>query len=99
MNKKILWKVHLPNLMKELIDHTNINVLTKPMVITCRIIDEIATRAAELNDPELNALMCRLTLYEIADPQSEAYDLKAVKSIYAAANVQKRRQTKCQKKS
>ena len=82
---RLHWKVHLPNLMQELINNTRIGVLSKPMVITCRILDKVATRAAELNDPELNALMCRLTLYEIADPASKDYDPEAVEAIKAAA--------------
>ncbi len=35
---------------------------------------QVATRASQLNDRELNKLMMRLTLYEIADPESREYD-------------------------
>jgi hypothetical protein len=41
----------------------------------------VGERASELNDPQLNALMCRLTIYEIADPESKNYKPRVVKKI------------------
>lgn len=40
-----------------------------PMQIFQNLLLEVATRASELDDPEMNALMMRLTLYDVADPQ------------------------------
>ena len=38
-------------------------------------------RAAIINDSVLNKLMVRLTLYTIADPESEDYNKEQVKKI------------------
>jgi hypothetical protein len=38
---------------------------------------EVAACAAELNDPYLDALMCRLQLYLQSDPENKEYDPKA----------------------
>jgi len=46
---------------------------------------EVAERASQINDPQLNALMCRLALYEVADPFSKSYDKKVVERIYRAS--------------
>lgn len=44
---------------------------------------EVANRASQLNDPILNALMVKLTLYDLADPDSEHHDPDLVKRIMA----------------
>jgi len=46
------------------------------------ILQEVAARSLELNDPLLTALMCRLALYEQADPYSKEYaGGKAISSV------------------
>lgn len=45
-----------------------------PINILRSILNDIALRASELNDKELNKLMMRLALYEVADPYSDKYD-------------------------
>ena len=46
----------------------------------------MSQRASELNDPILNNLMCKLTLYSIADPDSSDYNLEKVREIENANN-------------
>lgn len=68
------WKVHTPNLLGEVFNNDHVAILQKPMTIFALLLDAVAKRASELNDPELNALMMRLTLYSVADPASPDYD-------------------------
>ena len=39
-----------------------------------KLLAKVGERAAELNDPQMNNLMCRLTIYTCADPESKDYD-------------------------
>jgi hypothetical protein len=68
------FKVHTPNLLKEIMKNQTCAVLRIPLVVFKGILEEVATRASQLNDVEMNKLMMRLTLYEIADPESKEYD-------------------------
>lgn len=79
------WKCHTPNLLKEIAKHSEQPILSVPLNIFGRLLAEVGERAAELNDPRLNALMCRLTIYEIADPENPNHDPKKVKDILATA--------------
>lgn len=67
------WKVHTPNLLKEVLANPSTGILSAPLKIFGDILFEVAERASEINDPELNLLMCRLALYEVADPNSKNY--------------------------
>lgn len=72
--KTLQWRVNTPQLLKEIIGNNETAILSKPISIFGRILAEVGERAAELNDPKLNALMCRLAIYDVADPYSENYD-------------------------
>lgn len=52
-----------------------------PLNIFGKLLALVGERAIELNDPKLNALMCRLTIYTIADPESQDYDPETVRKI------------------
>lgn len=62
------WKVHTPNLLQEVLNNQGAGVLRQPMTILSRLLAQVAERASEINDPALNMLMLRLTLYDAADP-------------------------------
>lgn len=87
MSEKLQWKCHTPNLLKEiaLINTKGLGTMYHPINIFREILVQLADRCAELNDPELNALMCRLTLYDIADPESKDYNSKQVSEILKLA--------------
>jgi hypothetical protein len=69
------WRVHTPNLLREIISgHTGGWIFNQPLRILGDLLHSVGTRAAEINDPELNALMARLTIYSVADPTSPDYD-------------------------
>lgn len=73
------WKVHTPNLMREVLQNPGTGMLTQPINILARLLGQVAERAIELNDPELNQLMLRLALYEQGDPTSPAYQPNLIK--------------------
>lgn len=75
------WRCHTPELLKEIADNSNQPILVKPIEIFRSLLEKVAERASQLNDPGLNKLMCRLTLYAIADPQDPDYDEEAVNKI------------------
>lgn len=68
------WKVNTPQLLREILVNNQTQILDRPLQIFAGILGQVASRASELNDPELNALMCRLALYEISDPYSKEFD-------------------------
>ncbi len=80
----LVWRVHTPNLIKEIIEGTNskdAEAITIPVRIMNELLVKVGERASKIDDPELNALMCRLTIYAIADPQDKNYNPKLVKKI------------------
>jgi hypothetical protein len=70
------WKVNTPALIQEISANggPGVAVMRKPLQIFASILGEVAERCLEINDPKLNALMCRLALYEQADPYSKDYN-------------------------
>jgi hypothetical protein len=79
---KIGWKVHTPSLLREVLNNRGSEILSQPLNIFGRLLAQVAKRASELDDPELNILMMRLTLYEQADPEKS--DSKEISRAYAA---------------
>lgn len=77
----LMWRVNTPQLLKEILENNETKILSKPLQIFANILFEVGERAAELNDDKLNALMCRLAIYEISDPYNEAYDSEIVNEI------------------
>lgn len=76
------WKCHFPRLMKEIMDcNPTAGVLYVPVNLMMGMISRVASRAAKLNDPIMNDLMCKLTLYESADPSSKEYDPEMMKIV------------------
>lgn len=69
-----LWRVNTPQLLREVLQNNETSILSKPLNIFGKILAEVGERASELNDPKLNALMCRLAIYEVADPYHKNYD-------------------------
>lgn len=69
-----MWRVNTPGLLKEIMGNNETKALRIPIASLGHILYEVGARASELNDPRLNALMCRLAIYEIADPYSGNYD-------------------------
>ena len=68
------WKVHFPQLIKEVLSNKEMQVMSIPLTILSGLISEVAARASEINDDKLNSLMCRLALYSVSDPYDDDYD-------------------------
>jgi hypothetical protein len=83
------WKVHTPNLLKEILNNPGTGILTQPISIFGKLLAEVGERAAEINDPRLNALMIRLTIYSASDPNSPDYDAALCKKAIEAARENK----------
>jgi hypothetical protein len=75
------WRVHTARIFKEVLENPTCQVLRQPLLIMDDLMRRVASRAAELNDHELNQLMLQLTLYAIADPYSPDFDPKRVQDI------------------
>lgn len=79
------WTVHLPNLLREAVEgNPSGSALAIPMTITGHLLAELAQVALEIDDPRLHRMMLRLTLYDQADPQSEAYNPGALAAVERA---------------
>ena len=70
----ILWKVNTGQLFQEIIADEQNAIFKNQLNILRRILIEVGQRSADLNDDKLNALMCRLAIYEIADPYSGKFN-------------------------
>ncbi len=80
------WRIHTANLLSEIANNDDCWVLRQPLRIFGRTLAEVGERAAELNDPKLNALMCRLTIYTCADPKSPDYDPELTARVLSEEN-------------
>jgi len=71
----MLWRVNTAQLLKEVINgNPTAWGLQKPLQILGIMLSELGEIASEINDPKLNAMMCRLAIYECADQYSENFD-------------------------
>jgi hypothetical protein len=68
------WRVCTPALLEEILNNKGCQILARPLQIFGHILAEVGERAAEINDPKLNALMCRLSIYAISNPYDPEYD-------------------------
>ena len=76
------WKVNTPGLLKEIVQYSKEGAALRiPIQVFGDILFEVGQRAAELNDDQMNALMCRLAIYEIADPYNPNQDKELTAKI------------------
>lgn len=75
------FSVHTPNLLNEILQNNTTGIFKIPLVSLSNLLERVSQRASELNDPVLNNLMCKLTLYSIADPQCDDYNLEKIREI------------------
>ena len=86
------WQSHVRGLFDEIRQNPQCAIMDKPLRITYGILQQVAQRALELDDPKLNILMCRLAMYSFSDPYDKDYNgkvLAAVKSGKSLAKIQK----------
>jgi len=71
----LLWKVQTAALLKEAVENTPDGWALKiPFEIMMNILAQVAKRAIELDDEELNKLMLRLGLYSISNPEDPEWN-------------------------
>ena len=81
------WKVHTPNLIAEMVEGSGAGTATRiPAMVLMRLLAQVGEEAIRINDPKLNELMCRLTIYSMADPESPDYDPKALQEVKRLAH-------------
>ena len=85
--KHTVFTLHTTNLLDDIIPNAapdGINNGGFNFGLNCLkgYLELIAERAIELEDDELNALMCRMTLYSCADESSPDYNPEGVKELY-----------------
>lgn len=69
------WKVNCGGLLSEIAKYSRDRQgLMMPVTILGRILHEVGQRAAELNDPIMNGLMCRLAIYGESDPRTKDFN-------------------------
>lgn len=79
------WKVNTASMLKELVSNNDTAIMRIPVNIFKSLLAKVGERAAELNDPELNVLMCRLAIYSVADPYDKDFNPKIVNKILKKA--------------
>lgn len=85
-NKKDMFvKVDVVSLLDEIqnnaIHPKDMAALKIPFGYFRTLLNEVAKRAVEINDDELNKLMIRMCLYSVSQPNSHDYDGELVDSI------------------
>lgn len=68
------FRVHTMNLLHEIADHAlpsagKMGIFFQPLNTFKNLLARVAQRATELNDPELNILMLKLTLYDVPNKE------------------------------
>jgi len=92
MNDRLQWRANLPGMFKEILEHNDqMSIFRQPFNIIRGILVEMGERAAQLNDPELNAIMVRLSIYDVGDPYSGHYDPKMAQKVINAGLAAKRK--------
>lgn len=75
-SEKLEWRVHVQALFKEISNNPQCSQIIIPLKILKNLLIQVAKRAIELNDLQLNQLMMRMALYEISDPTTKGYNYK-----------------------
>lgn len=70
----LLWRINTAGFLREIGSNHVMGFAQIPLQIFGNMLIEVGMRAAELNDPKLNALMCRMAMYDQADPTSKNFD-------------------------
>jgi len=76
------WKSNIKQLItEEIMCNSNGAGLVMPWRITFLILLQVAKTAIRIDDPELNRLMCDLSLYTVADGYHKDFDQKIVTEV------------------
>lgn len=82
-NPGLSWKVHVANLLDEIMNHTQGGWIFKiPLQILRQKLIEVGERSAKINDPVLNRLMVEMAIYEVSDPTSKDFNIDIIDKVY-----------------
>lgn len=82
----LLWRVNTPQLLKEILEsNPGMGIMRSPFNIFKQVLAELAEHAIRINDPELNAIMCRLALYSVGDPYDPDYNKEVYREVIKTA--------------
>lgn len=79
--RELPWKVHANEYFQKVIELKGGMSLRAPSHIFLELLEEIAKRSIELNDPILHSLMCRLAMYEISDYRADGFDQELTEEV------------------
>ena len=77
MMQELEWRIHTPNLLKEIVDYAlprNSGMLKFPLNQFRRRLLQLAELAREIDDPRLHLWCYQMALYEEGDPGSKDYN-------------------------
>lgn len=81
MTEILEWKVCTARICREAVEETRDGWALKiPFQIMLNLLAQVAKRAIELDDEELNKLMLRLSLYSVANPEDPQYNPELVEA-------------------
>lgn len=85
--QSVHFRCDTPRLFKEINDGVlktgNFGVLKIPLQIFFGLLEQVALRGTQLNDPILDRIFFDLNLYELPSPSSKEYGI-LMKKVYAA---------------
>lgn len=87
------WKVNTPGLLREVTNNPGSGILRHPVAILAGLLGQVAQRAAEIDDPQLNILMLRLALYEQGNPEKHTFE--EIRAAYTAQEARLPKHTNC----
>ena len=63
------WRIHMPNLLKEILNNPGTAMLEKPLTILGHRLYDLAELAVKIDDPRLHLMMMDFALYSVGDPE------------------------------
>lgn len=80
---KVEFDSNLPGLLDEVLSNQGTSVLRTPILLTKKLLSELAELAIEIDDNRLNLLMLRLGLYEFKSAADRVRQIKVLeRKIY-----------------
>jgi hypothetical protein len=88
------WRVNTAQMLQETLENggSAVTIMKIPFNIFKQILVMVGIRASQLNDPALNALMCRLAIYGESDPFSPDFNKEILDSCLAHPEYKKWKQ-------
>jgi len=79
--KRLGWRCHTPNLIHEIGDCNELGPVVPALRIFQTLLVQLSEVAIEIDNPKLNSMMVRLTLYSAGEPSNPDYNAKQIYEI------------------